>query len=78
LFLAGSSVLKTTTKKLINSAFKSQITSRNCLLGSVAIAGRGGGGGGGHGGFFTRKIRDHDSFQGFFLRDIKINYYNLI
>jgi len=78
LFLAVPIALKTLAKKLINSTFKSQITSRNYLLDSAAIAGRGGGGGGGHGGFVTRKIRDHDSFQGFFLRDIKINYYNLI
>ena len=79
LFLAVPTALKATTKKLINSAFKSQITTRNYLLDSAAIAGRGGGGGGGgHGGFFARKIRDHDSFQVFFLRDIKINDYNLI
>jgi hypothetical protein len=78
LFLTVPTAIKTIAKKLTNSAFKSQITSRNYLLDSAAIAGRGGGGGGGHGGFVTRKIRDHDSFQGFFLRDIKINDYNLI
>lgn len=78
LFLAVPTALKTKVKKLINSTFKSQITSRNYLLDSAAIAGRGGGGGGGHGGFVTRKIRGHDSFQVFFLRDIKINDYNLI
>jgi len=76
-FLAVPTALKATTKKLINSAFKSQITSRNYLLDSAAIAGRGGGGGGGHGGFFTRKIRDHDTFQ-VFPSIYKINDYNLI
>lgn len=64
-FLAVPTAFKTTTKKLINSAFKSQITFCNYLLDSAAIAGRGGGGGGGHGGFVTRKIRGHDSFQVF-------------
>ena len=75
LFIAVTAV-KTSTKKLINSAFKSQITFCNYLLDSAAIAGRGGGGGGGgggHGGLFTRKIRGHDSFQVFSFEILKIN-----
>ena len=78
LFIAVPTALKASSKKLINSAFKSQITTCNYLLDSAAIAGRGGGGGGGHGGLFTRKIRGHDSFQVFSFEILKINDYNLI
>jgi hypothetical protein len=57
LFLAVPSALKANAKKITNSAFMSQITSRNYLLDSAAIAGRGGGGGGGHGGLFFQILR---------------------
>ena len=57
LFLAVPTALKASAKKLTNSEFKSQITSRNYLLHSTAIAGRGGGGGGGHGGFALQILR---------------------
>lgn len=57
LFLAVPSALKASAKKLINSLFGSQIVTRNYLLDSAAIAGRGGGGGGGHGGLASRIMR---------------------
>lgn len=57
LFLAIPTALKSATKKLINSAIKTQIITRNYLLNSASIAGRGGGGGGGHGGFSFQLIR---------------------
>lgn len=57
LFLAVPTALKATAKKLINSVFMSQITTRNYLLDSAAIAGRGGGGGGGHGGLASQIMR---------------------
>jgi hypothetical protein len=57
LFLAVPFALKASAKKLINSLFGSQIVTRNYLLDSTAIAGRGGGGGGGHGGLFFQILR---------------------
>lgn len=57
LFLAVPFALKASAKKLINSLFGSQIVTRNYLLDSAAIAGRGGGGGGGHGGLFFQILR---------------------
>jgi hypothetical protein len=57
LFLAVPSALKASAKKLINSLFRSQISTRNYLLDSAAIAGRGGGGGGGHGGLASQIMR---------------------
>ena len=78
LLLAAPLAAKTSTEKTVNNAFKSQFNSFNHLLFSSAVEGRGGGGGGGHGGCRLRKIRDHDSFQVFFLRDIISNDYNLI
>ena len=76
-FMALPSAIQSSGKKIASSAFMS-IISFNHLLFSAAVEGRGGGGGGGHGGSRLRKIRDHDSFQVFFLRDITINDYNLI
>jgi hypothetical protein len=77
-FIAVPTAIKSSAKKIANSAFMSQLTSFNHLLFSAAVEGRGGGGGGGHGGSRLRKSRDHDSFQVIFLRDIISNDYNLI
>ena len=77
-FVAVSTAIKSIGKKIANSNFKSQSLSFNHLLFSADVEGRGGGGGGGHGGVRLRKIRDHDSFQVIFLRDIISNDYNLI
>ena len=77
-FMAMPSAIKSNSKRIANSAFMSSIISFNHLLFSAAVEGRGGGGGGGHGGSRLRKIRDHDSFQVIFLRDIISNDYNLI
>ena len=76
-FVAVPSALQSGGKKIASSAFM-YVISFNHLLFSAAVEGRGGGGGGGHGGSRLRKIRDHDSFQVFFLRDITSNDYNLI
>lgn len=77
-FVAMPSAIKSNGKRKASSTFMSSILSFNHLLFSAAVEGRGGGGGGGHGGSRLRKIRDHDSFQVFFLRDITSNDYNLI